>query len=292
MRAPVECDRQVAAAGGGRGLLAAGMGPGGVGDAAQERDEVGPGHVLAHRPGGAGAVEQLPAEGLQPTGGSFDALASTGGAVVAYLDGYQGQWNDARAASSFAARTENIDDVGFAGAMISKLRSSHQIDSSKVYAAGFSNGGQMVIRLVHQAPGLLAGAAIIAATQPAPDNFLLASAPSVPLPVMLIHGTRDPIAPYDGGAMSWWARRFFRVGGVSLSAPQTAAYFAARNAIIQPPPRRISRTAENQGKTSVTRMDYQQDGKLPVTLYTVHAGATLSQDRVRPRSSWAGQPMS
>ena len=52
---------------------------------------------------------------------------------------------------------------------------------------------------------------------------------------VLIHGPRDPIAPYDGGAMRWWARRFFRVGGVSLSAPQTAAYFAARNAIPQPP---------------------------------------------------------
>lgn len=40
------------------------------------------------------------------TGNSFDALASTGGAVVAYLDGYKGHWNDARAASSFAAHRE------------------------------------------------------------------------------------------------------------------------------------------------------------------------------------------
>src|ERR1700685_2523339 len=97
------------------------------------------------------------------TGNSFDALASTGGAVVAYLDGYKSQWNDARAANGFAARTENVDDVAFAQA-------SHQMDSSKVYAAGFSNGGSMVIRLAHQVPGLLAGAAVIAATQPAPEN--------------------------------------------------------------------------------------------------------------------------
>lgn len=217
------------------------------------------------------------------TGRSFDALASTGGAVVAYLDGYKGQWNDARAASSFAARTENVDDVAFAEAMIGKLQASHQIDSSKVYAAGFSNGGQMVIRLVHQVPGLLAGAAVIAATQPAPDNFLLADAPPVPLPVVLIHGTRDPIVAYQGGTMSWWARRVFRVGGTSLSAPQTAAYFAARNAITQPftatnlPHRGVS------GKTSVTRTDYYQDGKLPVTLYTVHAGGhTIPGPRKAP----------
>jgi polyhydroxybutyrate depolymerase len=217
------------------------------------------------------------------TGHSFDALASTGRTVVAYLDGYKSQWNDARAANGFAARTENVDDVAFAEAMVSKLQASHQIDSSKVYAAGFSNGGSMVIRLVHQVPGLLAGAAVIAATQPAPENFLLADALPVPLPVVLIHGTGDPIVAYEGGAMSWWVRRFFRVGGVSLSAPQTAAYFAARNAITQPfnatnlPHRRES------GKTSVTRADYQQDGKLPVTLYTVHAGGhTIPGPRKAP----------
>jgi polyhydroxybutyrate depolymerase len=217
------------------------------------------------------------------TGNSFDALASTGGAVVAYLDGYQGHWNDARAASSFAARTENVDDVAFTEAMISKIQARHQIDSSKVHAAGFSNGGQMVIRLIHQVPGLLAGAAIIAATQPAPDNFLLADAPPVPLPVALIHGTRDPIAAYEGGAMSWWARRVFRVGGTSLSAPQTAAYFAGRNAITQPFSTTNLPHRGESGKTSVTRTDYRQDGKLPVTLYTVHAGGhTIPGPRKAP----------
>lgn len=206
------------------------------------------------------------------TGNSFDALASAGGAIVAYLDGYQGHWNDARAASSFAARTENVDDVAFAEAMISQLRASHRVDGSKVYAAGFSNGGQMVIRLIHQVPGLLAGAAVIAAAQPAPDNFLLAGAPPVPLPVVLIHGTRDRIVAYEGGAMSWWARRVFRVGGVFLSAAQTAAYYAARNAITQPPATTDLPHREESGSTSVTRTDYRQDGVPPVTLFTVHAG--------------------
>jgi polyhydroxybutyrate depolymerase len=202
---------------------------------------------------------------------------------VAYLDGYKSQWNDARAANGFPARTENVDDVAFAEAMISKLRASHQIDSSKVYAAGFSNGGSMVIRLIHQVPGLLAGAAIISATQPAPDNFLLPDAPPGPLPVVLIHGTRDPLVAYEGGAMSWWARRVFRVGGVSLSAPQTAAYFAARNAITQSPAATDLPHRRESGKTSVTRADYRQDGKLPVTLYTVHAGGhTIPGPRKAP----------
>jgi polyhydroxybutyrate depolymerase len=217
------------------------------------------------------------------TGNSFDVLATAGGAAVAYLDGYKGHWNDARTASSFAARTEEVDDVAFTKAVISKLQATRQAGSPKAYAVGFSNGGQMVIRLIHQVPGLLAGAAIIAATQPAPDSFLLADAPPVPLPVVLIHGTGDPIVAYGGGAMKWWARRVFRVGGLSLSAPQTAAYFAARNAITSPPAVTNLPHRGESGKTSVTRTDYQQDGKPPVTLYTVHAGGhTIPGPRKAP----------
>jgi polyhydroxybutyrate depolymerase len=141
----------------------------------------------------------------------------------------------------------------------------------------------MVIRLVHQVPGLLAGAAVIAATQPAPESFLLPDAPPGPLPVVLIHGTADPLVAYEGGPMSWWVRRLFRVGGVSLSAPQTAAYFAARNAITRPPAVTDLPHRQESGKTSVTRTDYQQDGKPPVTLYTVHAGGhTIPGSRKAP----------
>jgi polyhydroxybutyrate depolymerase len=239
-------------------------------------------YTLVEAPGGtkAGASLVLVFHGSKQTGekfraftgNSFDALAADGGAVVAYLDGYQNQWNDARAASGFAARTENIDDVAFAEATISELAASREIDRSQVYAAGFSNGGQLVIRLIHQVPGLLAGAAVIGATQPSPDNFLLADAPAAALPVLLIHGTRDPIVAYAGGAMRGWARWMFKVGGTSLSAPQTAAYFAARNSITEPPSVADLPHRGKPGKTSVTRTDYQQDGRFPVTLYTVRGG--------------------
>jgi polyhydroxybutyrate depolymerase len=120
--------------------------------------------------------------------------------------------------------------VAFAEAVISEMRASHQVDPAKVYAVGYSNGGQ------------------------------------------LVDGTRDPIVPYSGGQLSWWARRVFRVGGTSLSAPRTAAYFAARNAITQPPVATDLPHHAESGKTSVTRTDYRQDGKPPVTLYTVHGG--------------------
>lgn len=207
------------------------------------------------------------------TGKAFDAPADSGAAVVVYLDGHKGNWNDARRNSSFPARKEDLDDIGFTRAVIAKLAAGHRIDPARVFAVGYSNGGQMVMRLAHEAPELIAGAAVIAATMPAPENFLAAGAPPAPMPVLLVHGTRDPIVGYAGGEMSWWARTLFRTGGRSLSMPQTAAYFAARNGITaEPLDTTLPKRAGTAGRTWVERTDYRQRGRPPVALYTVHGG--------------------
>lgn len=217
--------------------------------------------------------KQTGAKHREFTGKAFDGLADSGAAVVVYLDGHKGNWNDARQKSSFPARKEDIDDVGFTRAVIEKLATSHRIDPGRVFAVGYSNGGQMVMRLAHETPELIAGAAVIAATMPAPENFLVADAPPAPMPVLLVHGTKDPIVSYAGGEMSWWARTLFKVGGRSLSMPETAAYFAARNGITgKPVIRTLPKRAGSAGGTSIERTDYRRQGRPPVTLYTVHGG--------------------
>ena len=207
------------------------------------------------------------------TGHTFDALAKNGAAVVVYLDGYRGNWNDARRASRFPARLAEIDDVGFTRAVIRRLADTHRIDPERVLAVGYSNGGQMVMRLVHEAPELVSGAVVIAATLPAPENFLLSGTTPGAMPVLLIHGTKDPVVAYSGGEMSWWARRLFKVGGRSRSAPATAAYFAEHNGITTAPTTKpIDRRTDSTSKTWVERTEYRQDGHPPVTLLTVHGG--------------------
>ncbi|MFD9698737.1 alpha/beta hydrolase family esterase [Lentzea sp. NPDC059081] len=204
------------------------------------------------------------------TGGMYDELASD--AVVAYLDGYRGNWNDARRGSRFPARRDGVDDIGFTRAVIAKLAAEHGADPDRVVAVGYSNGGQMVMRLVHEAPELLAGAVVIAATMPAPENFLSTGAPVVPMPLLAIHGTKDPITSYDGGSFTWWQRLVFKVGGESWSAPQTARYFASRNGITADPVTTRLPAAGSGDPTEVERTDYRQDGRPPVTLLTVHNG--------------------
>lgn len=207
------------------------------------------------------------------TGAAYDSLASTGEAVVVYLDGHRGNWNDARRNSSFAARTDNVDDIGFTRAVVGKLAASHRIDKDRVFVVGYSNGGQMAMRLMHEAHDLIAGAAVIAATLPTPENFLAADASPAPVPVALIHGTKDRIVPYAGGEMRWWMRKLFKVGGRCLSAPQTAAYFAEHNGITdEPVSSRLPQRAGSTNGTSVERTTYQQQERPKVVLYTVHGG--------------------
>jgi polyhydroxybutyrate depolymerase len=192
----------------------------------------------------------------------FDQLAGDD-VAVSYLDGYKGHWNDARRESRFAARIEQIDDVGFARAVIER------VGARSVYAIGYSNGGQMVMRLMHEAPDMLSGAAIFGATMPTPDSFLLNTAPAA-MPVLLSHGTADPIVPYAGGRMKWLMQKLFKVGGESLSMPQTAEYFATHNGITTPPV--STKLPAQSAETSVERTEYRDHRRPPVVLYTVHGG--------------------
>lgn len=203
------------------------------------------------------------------TGGAFDALTSGGDAVVTYLDAYRGTWNDARVSSTFPARRDGVDDVAFVEAAMDAAAAARGTSPSRVYTVGFSNGGQMVIRLLHQVPDRMAGAALIGATQPVPANFLLSHAAVVPRPVLLVHGTKDPIVPYDGGMASLFG---FRPRGLGLSAPQTARYYAERNGIDLSPTTSDLPHDPRSRRTSVVRTEYGRPDKQPVTLYTVAGG--------------------
>lgn len=209
------------------------------------------------------------------TGRALDRLAEEGRAVVAYLDGYRGNWNDARAQSSFPARQEGVDDVAFAREVVRMLSASHGIDPSAVVAVGYSNGGQMVLRLLHEPEELIAGAVVVAATMPDRAGFLgtFSETSDRSLPVALIAGTADRIVPFEGGRMAWWARKLFMVDGIALSAPATAEYLARRNGMTTAPS--VTPLAGRTGARGGTRTDqtaYREDGRPPVTLYTVHGG--------------------
>lgn len=85
------------------------------------------------------------------------------------------------------------DDVAYAGAVLDELMQRYTVDTSRIYAAGFANGGGMVQRLGLELGGRLAAIAAVGSLrmQDAP--------PKSPLSVLLVYGRRDPVTPYDGG---------------------------------------------------------------------------------------------
>jgi polyhydroxybutyrate depolymerase len=200
------------------------------------------------------------------SGNVFDELAQLHGCVVVYADGYQKHWNDARLSTNFAARKDGVDDVAFTKALIDKIPMEYDIDAGRVYLVGYSNGGQMVIRLIHEWPYPFAGAMIISATQPVSENFPTFTQ-ETSLPVLLIHGTADPLVPYNGGEASLWG---FNPRGRGLSAPETARYYARRNHIDSEPT--VSTFANDPNDLKVTVEDYHADGAYPVRLLSIEDG--------------------
>nr|WP_082871481.1 alpha/beta fold hydrolase [Nocardia terpenica] len=204
-------------------------------------------------------------------GGTFDRFAE-GGAVVVYPDGVDREWNSARKAVMFSRRVKSVDDVGFLRVLSERLVGEWSLDPRRVFAVGFSLGGQMAIRMVCDAPDLLAGVALISTTLPAPSNRVCSDLPPIPLPVLAFHGTADTLAPWGGGTVGFRVsprqRRAWFGKGPHESVPDTLEWFAARNGIEAVPTVEWVRT----GSGWAARTDYRQNGCPPVTGYTIIGG--------------------
>jgi poly(3-hydroxybutyrate) depolymerase len=99
------------------------------------------------------------------------------------------------------ALENNVDDVGFIGAMIEDIAANHALDRSRVYAMGHSNGATMAYVVAANHPDWFAAIAVVAGRigggTPDGKNYVLPT-PALPMPVMMIHGTNDPVVPYGG----------------------------------------------------------------------------------------------
>jgi polyhydroxybutyrate depolymerase len=156
-------------------------------------------------------------------GGVLERLAEQDNVIVVYPDGYEGHFNDCRREASYSARTLNIDDVAFTKAMIDSLFAQRPINREKVYAIGYSNGGQMALRLALEAPERVRGVASIAANLPAPDNMACKPAALPARFIGFVAGTQDPVNPYKGGQVTLFG---FGNRGNVLSARESAQWFA------------------------------------------------------------------
>lgn len=200
------------------------------------------------------------------TGAAFDRLADANGFVVVYPDGYQRHWDDCRKAASYSARAQHIDDVAFVHALIGYFEKALDIDPTRIFAVGHSNGGQMSIRLALELPVEIRAVAAISASLPIAAN-LDCQPTGKPISVLVMNGTADLINPYRGGNVSIFG---FGNRGIVLSSEDTARYFAALDGITTPP---ITERVSGQDQSSwVERSTWGAPDGLEVVLDTVRGG--------------------
>lgn len=202
-------------------------------------------------------------------GYEWDRLADEHGFVVAYPEGFEGHWNDCRAAAPYAANRLDVDDVGMTRALVARLAERHGVDPARVFATGISNGGQMALRLALEAPDLVRAAAPVIASLPAPEN--LDCTPSRrPVSVLVMNGTADPMNPYEGGTVALHGLIGDR--GAVVSSEATVAHFAELAGHEGPGVHEVLPDRAPDDGTTIERTRWSAPGRATVVLYAVRGG--------------------
>jgi polyhydroxybutyrate depolymerase len=138
--------------------------------------------VALHGAGASGAA-------LRATSG-YDDLADDEGVVVVYPDaiGVVPTWNAGECCPP--ASIVGTDDVAFVEALVDRLVGELAIDPDRVHVTGHSNGAMLTHRLACESDRF-AGAVAVAGSLEA------ACAEAPPVSVLQIHGTADPVVPFD-----------------------------------------------------------------------------------------------
>lgn len=108
------------------------------------------------------------------------------------LDG-SAHWNSLMGAEGNKSDT---DDIGFVRELLALLGSNYAIDSSRVYASGYSNGGDFSFMLACSLSDRIAAIAPVSSLMA--DTTVLPCNPSHPTTVLIFNGTADYIRPYAG----------------------------------------------------------------------------------------------
>lgn len=204
----------------------------------------------------------------------FNPRAAAGGYIVAYPEAIELNWNDGRAVPGIPAYDQNVDDVTFLLDVIDAIADEYGIDRSRVYAAGFSNGAMMAMRLGIEAANALAAIGSVAGALP--ENLAEAEA-SGAVPLLMINSLDDPVLPWEGGDV-----RFLGVSlGRLISVPDTVDYWVAVNgASIEPQLSSLPDLADYDNCTVELTFHEPGEASADVLLYTIAGGG----------HSWAGGP--
>ncbi|NBP65411.1 MAG: T9SS C-terminal target domain-containing protein [Bacteroidetes bacterium] len=122
--------------------------------------------------------------------------ADTSSFIVVYPEGTKVAGNRTWNAGGCCAPATalNIDDIGFVNSLLNTLFSTKPIDTTRVYATGFSNGALLCYRLANQLTNRFAAIAPVAG-----DLMYYPWNPSRSIPIISFHSYQDQNVKYFGG---------------------------------------------------------------------------------------------
>lgn len=168
--------------------------------------------------GGGGRVDRV----VRRSG--FAESGQRHGFMVVFPEARDG-WIDSRPERGGGTR-----DVDFVDALLDHLIDTKQVDPSRIFASGISNGGLFVFRLASERAHRFAGFATALANLPVAQLFA-GSGP--PVPIAMIFGRQDRVMPWGGGHIL--RGRQLGVGGEVVSAEATLQFWLRRNAAVTVP---------------------------------------------------------
>jgi polyhydroxybutyrate depolymerase len=167
----------------------------------------------------------------------WNRVADENGFIVVYPAGTG--WGGASWEMKGSETPSRMPDVIFISQLIDKLEASYNIDKSRIYANGMSNGGGMAFVLSCTLSDRIAAVGLVSAGLDPGWNWCPGRRP---VPVIAFHGAADPICPYNGGHT--------RLGGDGFpNIPAFMATWSQRNHCAANP-------TESAVAADVTRLQY------------------------------------
>jgi polyhydroxybutyrate depolymerase len=203
---------------------------------------------------------------LQPAS-KLQTIANNEKLLVVYPNGYLHFWNECRKYSNAVANKEDINEQAFFTAMINYFQIKYSISKHKVFASGFSGGGQMAYKLALTMPGTFKAVTAVVANMPDSASCDCVLSGKL-MPVMIINGTDDKTNPYNGGEMFVNNASF----GVVLSSEKSLAYWATLAGYIGFPEKTLLPDTDPSDHKTIEKYSYHQKNKPTVTLLKVVGG--------------------
>ena len=119
----------------------------------------------------------------------MDNYAHQNGVGVVYPEGVKRSWNVGKAILS------NENDIGFVNALIDLVSSKCNIDSNRIYACGFSNGGTFSYELICSLSNKIAAFGSVGGNFSINEKRVCNIDREIPL--IHIHGTKDRLQEYN-----------------------------------------------------------------------------------------------